>query len=71
MQNRNTFFIIITSTTTTHNKEVTQAGWGVWVTHNHPDSIEGATDSSCMTSELGDLEHRFEFCDIKELVGVI
>ena len=65
------FFIIISSTTTTNNKKVTQAGWGLWVTYDHPDNIDDATISSCMTSELGDLKHRVEFCDLKDLVSEI
>ena len=54
----------------TNKQDVKQAGWGVNMYHdNMGKGIDGAVLSTCMTSELGLLRHRFEHCDLRDLVG--
>ena len=45
-------------------EKVTVAGWGLGYDYNADKQL-----SSCMTNQAGDLDHRFEFCDLEELVG--
>ena len=54
----------------TNKQDVKQAGWGLNIHHvNFANGIDAAELSTCMTSELGLLEHRFEHCDLRDLVG--
>ena len=54
----------------THGKEVKLAGWGINMHHdNFGKGIDGASYSSCMTNELGELLYRFDYCDLGDLVG--
>ena len=64
-------FIIVQSNDVTNEVEVTQAGWGLLVHHdNWGNPIDDAFLSTCMTTESGDLMHRFERCDLRDLVSI-
>ena len=54
----------------TNGKEVKVAGWGYNMYHdNIGKGIDGARFSSCMTNGLGPKQHRFEYCNLRDLVG--
>ena len=54
----------------TNGAEVKLAGWGYNMYHdNFGKGIDGARYSTCMTNELGEIDHRFEFCNLDDLVG--
>ena len=63
-------FQTIYSADVTNGKIVTLAGWG-WNMHhdNFGKGIDGASFSSCMTNELGEILYRFDYCDLRDLVA--
>ena len=56
-------------------KKVTMVGWGTMFDHDMmklPPSeagpVHNASNSSCMSNQAGDLDYRFQFCDLDEIV---
>ena len=54
----------------TNGAIVKQAGWGLNMHYeNFGKGIDDAKYSTCMTNELGEIPYRFDYCDVRDLVG--